>query len=770
MRDIFKRVIISALIVAMMLPIGSAVAISEDDEIADDTEQSSDVDAIEDDEEEEEERDIDVPFLTEDQALAKMTKVTENDKLAFYFDDVEGHFALVVKENGFIWWSEPINPDYAKNTKNAQINDLKSSYFVRDTSGTTRQGSYVQSVTKKGMKATILDDGVKIDFKFSKAAATVPVKYTLKDDYLSVEVMVKDIKETKMDSIALAELSVLPNFGLGGPDEEGSLIIPDGSGAVINFNNGKGAYRAYSEPVYGKNTTVVPLLKEVKKQQVHLPMFGIVKEDNAVLAVAHKGDAEASINAYVQRQSNNPYNAAYFSFTMRSKDAYYIANDAQKKLDMYESGKIKFDEIEVRYYPIAQDEVDYNAIAKRYRQYLIDEKGVTKKTKADTSSLYLSLNGGVVKPTSVFGIPMNLKKDATTFNQAIEILDEIDAVGVDDVVINYKDWSNSSIGNKVTSKVDPARILGGKRGFNKLIDHVNDKGYTLYPNAEFTQFKKSGNGFRTMFDSSIRLTRAYSRQMKYTLSFGTPTLNQKTWSLLSPNSFNKVFDSLTKSYNKFGLENISLDDASYRLYADYGKNTKIRTDMMEIVMQGYQDMNENVGSVLAESANAYVLPYVDHVTNIPSSSSGHDVFDYDIPLYQMVIQGLIPHSTTPINANADSDELILQAISTGASVHYDFIYETLNNLVNTDYDQLFYANYKGWIKTLGEEYALISEITKGLSDKQITDFKVLTSTKTQTTFEDGTVIIVDKSNHFISVNGKEYVLPSLTLEGGETLE
>ncbi|NMB30257.1 MAG: hypothetical protein GX988_02285, partial [Clostridiales bacterium] len=137
MRDIFKRVIISALIVAMMLPIGSAVAISEDDEIADDTEQTSDVDVIEDEDEDEEEEevDIDVPFLTENQALAQMQKVTENDKLALYFDDVEGHFALVVKENGFIWWSEPINPDYAKNTKNAQINDLKSSYFVRDTSG-----------------------------------------------------------------------------------------------------------------------------------------------------------------------------------------------------------------------------------------------------------------------------------------------------------------------------------------------------------------------------------------------------------------------------------------------------------------------------------------------------------------------------------------------------------------------------------------------------------------------------------------------------------
>lgn len=770
MRDIFKRIIVSALIVAMMLPIGSAVAISENDEVADDTEQTSDVDVVEDDEEEEEEIEIDVPFLTESQALAQMEKVTENDKLALYFDDEEGHFALVVKENGFIWWSEPINPDYAKNTKNAQINDLKSSYFVRDTSGTTRQGSYVQSVTKKGMKATILDDGVKIDFKFSKMAATIPVKYTLKDDYLAVEVMVKDIKETKMDSIALAELSVLPNFGLGGPEEEGSLIIPDGSGAVINFNNGKGAYRAYSEPVYGKNTTVVPLLKDVKKQQVHLPMFGIVKEDNAVLAVAHKGDAEATINAYVQRQSNNPYNGAYFSFTMRSKDAYYIANDAQKKLDMYESGKIKFDEIEVRYYPIVEEDVDYNAIAKRYRQYLTEDKGITKKTKSDTSSLYLTLNGGVVKPTSVFGIPMNLKKDATTFDQAIEILNELDAVGVDDIIINYKDWSNSGIAQKVTSKVDPARILGGKKGFNKLIDHVDDKGYTLYPNAKFTQFKKSGNGFRTMFDSSIRLTRAYSRQMRYTLSFGTPMIGQKTWSLLSPNSFDKAFKSLTKSYNKYGLENIALDDASTQLYADYGKNTKIRTDMMEIVSEGYKNMNEKVGSVLAENANAYVLPHVDHITNMPSSSSGHDVFDYDIPLYQMVVQGLIPYSTTPINADADSDELILQAISTGAMLHYDFMYEALNELSNTDYDQLFYANYRGWVKTLGEEYAFFNETIKGLSDKQITDFKLLTSTRTQTTFEDGTVVITDKSDHFISINGKEYALPSLTLEGGETLE
>ncbi|HKM32014.1 MAG TPA: hypothetical protein VJX95_00440, partial [Oscillospiraceae bacterium] len=51
---------------------------------------------------------------------------------------------------------------------------------------------------------------------------------------------------------------------------------------------------------------------------------------------------------------------------------------------------------------------------------------------------------------------------------------------------------------------------------------------------------------------------------------------------------------------------------------------------------------------------------------------------------------------------------------------------------------------------------LSQEITKPLSDKLIIDHVFLTSTKTQTTFEDDTVLVVDYETGLITLNGKEY--------------
>lgn len=63
---------------------------------------------------------------------------------------------------------------------------------------------------------------------------------------------------------------------------------------------------------------------------------------------------------------------------------------------------------------------------------------------------------------------------------------------------------------------------------------------------------------------------------------------------------------------------------------------------MEMLEKGYEQLDSSLGNgILADSANAYALPYVSHITNVPLSSSHFDVFDEDIPFYQLVMHGVI---------------------------------------------------------------------------------------------------------------------------------
>lgn len=769
MREILKKLTIFAIVLCMMLPLGSFVAMSEDVDAttseSEDADQTTDETTEEpgDSEEDKGNKDEDDEALlpiTEEEALAKTKLIASNGNLELYLNEEEAHFAVKVKENGYIWWSEPYNAHADLRANKTLKNDLNSNlhltYGDRTVRNTNKLSVAKDSLAKKNVKYDIADDGFTVTYKFN-TGFTVPVRYTLRDDYLEVEVLVDKIVElypTGEAAKVLLDVSVLPNMGAATTEETGYFVVPDGSGAIINFNNGKQIYKEYTGEVYGTDITEVPTFMPSKIEQVSLPMYGIVKEGNALLAVADKGDSDAIIKAYVSGQRKTSYNSAYFTFNLRSIDLYNMSNNTN--LTMFETGGIKSGNIVVKYYPLVDEDASYNTIAQSYQDYLLNDKGVTKKTEADKMPMFVTLYGGMVKQQSVFGIPLNLKTATTTYDQAEFILKEFYDAGVDDVIVTYNNWNDSGLASKVGVKYDPASILGGKRGWNDFLSFIQSSNYTLYPSVEFMNFNKSAYGYSTWFDASMRLTNAYSRQTRYDLAFEIPSLMANRWSLLSPTKFDDVSENIRKVFSKNNMNNISFGTSSTALYSDFGKNGSSRYQSMLKVIDMYKAFDENGGSVLANGANAYILPYVDYVTNVPLSSSGFDVFDYDVPFLQLVLHGIVPYSTSAVNANADSDELFLKAIATGSGLRYDMLYSDIADLEDSIYDELFFANYYGWVNTAAEGYELSQEITKPLSDKLIIDHVFLTSTKTQTTFEDDTVLVVDYETGLITLNGKEY--------------
>lgn len=82
-----------------------------------------------------------------------------------------------------------------------------------------------------------------------KSVFNVSVIYRLDGDDLIVEVPFDDL-EYKED-YPIYYLSVLPYFGASGTTDEGFLFVPEGGGALIEFNNGKTSQNSYYSNVYG---------------------------------------------------------------------------------------------------------------------------------------------------------------------------------------------------------------------------------------------------------------------------------------------------------------------------------------------------------------------------------------------------------------------------------------------------------------------------------------------------------------------------------------
>lgn len=693
---------------------------------------------------------------------------TENDSFKMLVDDRNAIIGLENKETGYIWWSSPVGATRDEVATPLLINELRSSSVLKYGVPERRSSTFLRSNTDDcSVSVKDIKNGVEVTYNYSKAGIKYPVEYTIEDDHLKASLKVSEIQETNKANVA-TEITLLGSFGAGSSDEDGYFVIPDGSGALVRFNNEKTAQKnAYAQKVYGSDVTAVPTKKGSVTEQIYLPVYGIVKEDNALMVVASKGDSNAVINTSVSGQSNSSYNLCNFSFILRCMDTFYMSGSNKEELTVFESGKIKSDDIELRYYPIAKEDADYVDVAECYRNYLINEKGVTVKTEADSSPMYVDIYGGVEKKKPVLGIPVTMKTSITSYEEAEEIVSQLKDKGVDDMVVSYNNWTNDGIKNKIDKNAKPSGTLGGKGDFEDLTEFLSNSGFEFYPTSDNRDFY-SGNGYFSFTSTAVRVSGSYSRIVSYDRAYGIPDGFKKNMSLLSPSLFGEVLGEASASYSDMGLNGISIGSLTTSLYGDYGKKELSRYGSMNNIVESYEKISSNLsGGILADGANAYALPYVSHITNVPVTSSRFDMFDEDIPFYQLVMHGVIPYSTTAVNASADSETLLLMAVATGSNLSFDMIHEETSTLKDTDFDVYYYANYENWVDTASEEYKLVNSILSEVSDSTITDYAVSEDdTVITTTYSNGTVIKVDLEAKEIDHNGTVYNLNEYAEKGG----
>lgn len=205
--------------------------------------------------------------ITEEQALAQLTEYASSSSLKLYVNEQTGTFAVECLGNGEIIWSNPYNADTDPYTKNSQLRaQVKSAMVINSVkvSDTDAPTNLIRSALDGSTTVEKIDNGFKATVTFYDQGITIPYTVTLTDDHYDVSVLVDEIYEAEMDPTAevgdatrsVVDLGLFPNMNAGYIDEEGYFVIPDGSGAVINFNNGKGSAVKYSQKMYGRDYAI----------------------------------------------------------------------------------------------------------------------------------------------------------------------------------------------------------------------------------------------------------------------------------------------------------------------------------------------------------------------------------------------------------------------------------------------------------------------------------------------------------------------------------
>ena len=348
----------------------------------------------------------------------------------------------------------------------------------------TQVGQIAKSIKDFGFNDPIaIDENASYGYTetYEKVSFQIGINVTLNNDSIEASIINQSIVEP--DNVRLASITFLPLFGtavsmIDDVETEGYIVLPDGSGAVIEFNNGKFYQEPYSKRVYGEDIAILSYKMPEQQQKISIPLFGMVKEDSAFAAIIINGDTMATINADVSGRIDS-YNRVYTSFKLRENESITLGSGFnQYGLDIYTKDIVNTD-FTIKYIFLDDTENSYVGIANAYRDYLTNESDFNSVDTTDETIVTTEFIGVYDQLEFFLGIPYYTNNSLTTFEEAEVILDELILRDVSNINVIYTGMINGGIKSTLSDEFDIEKELGGNKDYDDLLDYLDSKGITL---------------------------------------------------------------------------------------------------------------------------------------------------------------------------------------------------------------------------------------------------------------------------------------------------
>lgn len=588
----------------------------------------------------------------------------------------------------------------------------------------------------------------------------------------NIEFAVKPIKVTR----PLNYINVLPYFGSASIKEKGYMFVPDGSGALIKFNNGKTNINQYMAQVYGRDYAIAPQQnKKYSSKNIHLPVFGLKKESSAFMGIIEDGAGIARIKSDIS-EKNSSYNTISTEFvTMPVTNVGFgssvahsdkgvgtertsAVEDNMTKVTVFQD-RIYQGDIKIRYAFLHGDRADYVGMASYYRDYLMKKNGIDKVSKNDKIPFYLELIGAIPVRKPVLGINMEVFEPLTSFEQADQIINELEAEGIGNIRIKYSGIINGGLDQGYPSAFNVTGKLGGKKGLLDLYDRIKRDDYQLYPEISFMNIYRDGlfDGFNPE-DQSSRFFNRYPAKIYEYNSATFEIIPDQFRYLLSPRKIDSLTSKFLESYQNYGINNLSFAFLGNQVYSDFRDEDDglvDREQARDIFVQQLKKFDEHGYNIMVNGGDDYTLPYTRDVLNIPMDSSKHNLTDKDVPFAQIALHGIVSFAGSPINLAEDNRRAILKTIETGGYPYYKWFYRESSIVKDTKYDYLYTCDYSNWIEDAQSFYQESNEVLNSVQDKFIINHEELMEDVYRTSYEDGTIVIVNYNQDPVEIDGLE---------------
>ncbi len=575
-----------------------------------------------------------------------------------------------------------------------------------------------------------------------KPIFNVEMDLTLSGNDLLVEIPFSSIEHKNVYYVY--SVTPLPYFGASTYGAEGYMLVPEGGGAIINYNNGKNSQNNYFANVYGWDYDI-SRADVVHNTRAYFSVFGQATEGSSYLCLMEEGSSYASITADISGRLHS-YNYVNAEYTVSAREKYDIGDMANS--DVYVYREELPDEVIVQRYRFLNT-MDYVSMAKSYQSYLFDTYGEQYFTLNDDTAVPTNIEvvGAVDKVKQIVGVPVSRPLELTNFKEAGDMITELTNNGVRNMSVKYTGWCNGGVSQKLLKNISIVNGLGGASGLKKLQATAASNNADLYLNG-ITQYEHKStifNGFLSYRDAARFLTRERAELHQYSHVTYAMRESSEPYYLLHTELAIKCAENLIKYANKNNV-GVSFDDIGMDLSSDfYRKKTYSREDVKKLQMDLLKKNADAGTNMMVNMGNDYTIAYVDFVADMDLKGSGYTILDAEIPFYQLAIHGYVNYTGESINVCGNDVDELLACVEYGAGLSFTLMKESSFTLQKTLYTQYYGADYDGWKDRLVEMYTRYNSELGNTFNQEMVKHEVINEYVRCTTYADGTRVYVNYS-------------------------
>ncbi len=629
----------------------------------------------------------------------------------------------------------------------------------------------LRSVREAELTYTERNDGFDVVIYFTKEGLELTLEVTLDESGLHYEIPADSRKETMKDYV-FGEIHVFPLLGYSDRGErDGYMILPDGNGIIVEyddfFQDGVTKYKSsFLKKVYGRDLCIDnegSLATGIEgtsgdsnsAEEVIAPYFGVVFKDTQIAMLGIIEDGEES--AYIEGNLNGckrcfeNYTTPQFIYrAIYNEPTDNVGNSVRlTATDVY-----LIDDVKVTYLLTTGEEASYSGLASSLRNYLL-ESGVIVKEDETAFDVRLDFMGVDKEKFLVF------KKNvvATTAENIKEIIEDLEELGVENILAIYEGWQNNGVANTPIYDFDADSDVGGNKAIKSLYEELQEKSIKLYLMQDMLWINTSMSS--SVFSAVNKFNRkTYESVNKYAEVFDT-------YRMLFPSKSAEYIEELAADFRDNGLDTMGISGISDMLFV-YTKNSEqyARRSSMKYYEDALANVKDKGTDVVLKQPYMYLWKYTDAFLDMPLGSSMYAYASQDIPFLSSVLRGNVKVYAEYVNFEANSTEYFLKIIEAGVCPSFILTYENPEILQYTDSNWIFTSEYARYRETIAEYYNDIKVVYDRTADAYIVKHERTDSNVGITTYSNGVIVYTNFTEEAVTVDG--ITIEALSYKVGES--